>query len=73
MRMKSSKYSEFSQCIIFHSLISKFARYTIQILQIFRVKQKKKKEKKEKKKIFVQVFLLWMKKGEKYPLKINRN
>ena len=49
MRMKSSKYSEFSQCIIFHSLISKFARYTIQILQIFRVKQKKKKKRKERK------------------------
>ena len=65
MRMKSSKYSECSQCIIFHSLISKFARYIIQILQIFRVKQKKKKKKRKKRRRFsFKFFFSGWKKGK---------
>lgn len=58
-----------------HFLIpnSKFARYTIQISQIFRVKWKEKKRKGRRREDFRSSFPSEIKKGEKYPLKINRS
>lgn len=59
-----------------HFLIpnSKFARYTIQISQIFRVKRKEKKKRKgRRREDFRSSFPSEIKKGEKYPLKINRS